>query len=52
MFGLAGVASPRTIQEVSADMALSPRLEFRQTQSLTMTPQLLQSIRLLQLSHL
>lgn len=33
-------------------MALSPRLEFRQTQSLTMTPQLLQSIRLLQLSHL
>ncbi|MHA6689397.1 RNA polymerase factor sigma-54 [Devosia sp. A449] len=33
-------------------MALSPRLEFRQTQSLTLTPQLMQSIRLLQLSHL
>ena len=33
-------------------MALSPRLEFRQAQSLTMTPQLMQSIRLLQLSHL
>lgn len=33
-------------------MALSPRLEFRQAQSLTLTPQLMQSIRLLQLSHL
>ncbi|ODT48195.1 RNA polymerase factor sigma-54 [Devosia sp. 63-57] len=33
-------------------MALSPRLEFRQSQSLTLTPQLMQSIRLLQLSHL
>lgn len=33
-------------------MALSPRLEFRQTQSLTLTPQLMQSIKLLQLSHL
>lgn len=33
-------------------MALTPRLEFRQTQSLTLTPQLVQSIRLLQLSHL
>jgi len=33
-------------------MALSPRLEVRQTQSLTLTPQLMQSIRLLQLSHL
>lgn len=33
-------------------MALSPRLEYRQTQSLTLTPQLMQSIRLLQLSHL
>ncbi len=33
-------------------MALSPRLEFRQTQSLTLTPQLMQSIRMLQLSHL
>ena len=32
-------------------MALSPRLEFRQSQSLTLTPQLMQSIRLLQLSH-
>src|SRR3954468_8307021 len=33
-------------------MALSPRLEFRQAQSLTLTPQLMQSIRLLQLGHL
>ena len=33
-------------------MALTPRLEFRQSQSLTLTPQLMQSIRLLQLSHL
>jgi RNA polymerase sigma-54 factor len=33
-------------------MALSPRLEFRQSQSLKLTPQLMQSIRLLQLSHL
>jgi len=33
-------------------MALSPRLEFRQAQSLTLTPQLMQSIKLLQLSHL
>ncbi|MDB5623027.1 MAG: rpoN [Devosia sp.] len=33
-------------------MALGPRLEFRQAQSLALTPQLMQSIRLLQLSHL
>lgn len=33
-------------------MGLTPRLEFRQSQSLTLTPQLMQSIRLLQLSHL
>ena len=33
-------------------MALSPRLEVRQSQSLALTPQLMQSIRLLQLSHL
>lgn len=33
-------------------MALSPRLEFRQSQSLMLTPQLMQSIKLLQLSHL
>ncbi|MGV3491452.1 MAG: RNA polymerase factor sigma-54 [Devosia sp.] len=33
-------------------MALTPRLEVRQGQSLTLTPQLMQSIRLLQLSHL
>ncbi|WP_055047492.1 RNA polymerase factor sigma-54 [Devosia sp. A16] len=33
-------------------MALSPRLEVRQSQGLTLTPQLMQSIRLLQLSHL
>ncbi|MCX8278587.1 RNA polymerase factor sigma-54 [Phyllobacterium sp. 0TCS1.6C] len=32
-------------------MALSPKLDLRQTQSLVMTPQLMQSIRLLQLTH-
>lgn len=31
-------------------MAMGPRLEFRQTQALVMTPQLLQAIKLLQLS--
>src|SRR5215510_6423073 len=33
-------------------MALSQRLEFRQTQGLVMTPQLMQAIKLLQLSNL
>jgi len=33
-------------------MALMPRLEIRQSQSLALTPQLMQSIKLLQLSHL
>jgi RNA polymerase sigma-54 factor len=33
-------------------MALAPRLELRQTQSLVMTPQLQQAIRLLQLTNL
>ena len=33
-------------------MALSHKLELRQSQSLVMTPQLLQAIKLLQLSHL
>jgi RNA polymerase sigma-54 factor len=33
-------------------MAQTPRLEVRQTQGLTLTPQLMQSIRLLQLSHI
>ena len=32
-------------------MALATRLQLRQTQSLVMTPQLMQSIRLLQLTH-
>jgi RNA polymerase sigma-54 factor len=32
-------------------MGLGPRLEVRQAQNLTLTPQLMQSIRLLQLSH-
>lgn len=32
-------------------MALSPSLQLRQNQSLAMTPQLIQSIRLLQLTH-
>jgi len=33
-------------------MALSPRIEFRQSQLLVMTPQLMQAIKLLQLSNL
>lgn len=33
-------------------MAITPRLEVRQSQGLSLTPQLMQSIRLLQLSHL
>lgn len=33
-------------------MAIGPKLQLRQTQSLVMTPQLLQSIRLLQLPHM
>ena len=33
-------------------MALAPRLEFRQSQQLVMTPQLQQAIKLLQLSNL
>ncbi len=33
-------------------MALTPRLEIRQSQNLSLTPQLMQSIKLLQLSHL
>jgi len=32
-------------------MAIAPRLEIRQTQTLKLTPQLMQSIKLLQLSH-
>ncbi|MFI4951313.1 MAG: RNA polymerase sigma-54 factor, partial [Caulobacterales bacterium] len=33
-------------------MAAGPRLEFRQTQSLIMTPQLRQAIKLLQFTNL
>ncbi|PYE87459.1 RNA polymerase factor sigma-54 [Phyllobacterium leguminum] len=33
-------------------MALSPKLDLRQSQSLVMTPQLMQSIRLLQMTHI
>jgi RNA polymerase sigma-54 factor len=37
---------------VESAMAMMPRMELRQGQSLVMTPQLLQAIKLLQLSHL
>src|ERR1700730_14459855 len=37
---------------VLGSMALTQRLEFRQSQSLVMTPQLMQAIKLLQLSNL
>ncbi|HJN60449.1 MAG TPA: hypothetical protein QF630_05335, partial [Alphaproteobacteria bacterium] len=33
-------------------MAITPRLELRQSQSLVMTPQLQQSIKLVQLNNL
>ncbi|MDX9861766.1 MAG: hypothetical protein RBS99_12695, partial [Rhodospirillales bacterium] len=33
-------------------MALTPRLEMRQSQALVMTPQLQQAIKLLQLSNM
>src|SRR4029077_11861729 len=36
----------------TADMALTQRLEIRQSHALVMTPQLMQAIKLLQLSHL
>src|SRR5436305_7829217 len=39
-------------ESVLASMALTQRLEFRQSQSLVMTPQLMQAIKLLQLSNL
>ncbi|YBW41219.1 RNA polymerase factor sigma-54 [Nitrobacter sp. TKz-YC01] len=37
---------------IDAGMALTQKLEFRQSQSLVMTPQLMQAIKLLQLSNL
>src|ERR1700704_6039379 len=40
------------LRTVLASMALTQRLEFRQSQSLVMTPQLMQAIKLLQLSNL
>jgi RNA polymerase sigma-54 factor len=44
--------APTAFPELLSSMALSPRIEIRQSQGLTLTPQLMQSIRLLQLSHL
>jgi RNA polymerase sigma-54 factor len=41
-----------SVVEVGVTMGLLQRLEIRQGQSLVMTPQLLQAIKLLQLSHL
>src|SRR6266704_3748141 len=40
------------LKSVLASMALTQRLEFRQSQSLVMTPQLMQAFKLLQLSNL
>src|SRR6202166_5137258 len=42
----------RTSFRRETTMALSQRLEFRQSQALVMTPQLMQAIKLLQLSSL
>jgi RNA polymerase sigma-54 factor len=44
-------ASETSFADPGAAMALLQRLEMRQSQSLVMTPQLLQAIKLLQLSH-
>src|ERR1700681_352498 len=44
--------SDQLLGTVFASMALTQRLEFRQSQSLVMTPQLMQAIKLLQLSNL
>src|SRR5262245_7491906 len=44
--------SDHLLGTVLAPMALTQRLEFRQSQSLVMTPQLMQAIKLLQLSNL
>src|SRR6266699_6806172 len=44
--------SDQLLGSVLAAMALTQRLEFRQSQSLVMTPQLMQAIKLLQLSNL
>src|SRR5215213_1719002 len=45
-------AKARTGPILHRNMALSQRLEFRQSQALVMTPQLMQAIKLLQLSNL
>src|SRR5215208_359255 len=45
-------AKARTGPILHRSMALSQRLEFRQSQALVMTPQLMQAIKLLQLSNL
>src|SRR5437868_2797283 len=45
------VAPPGAVGGADIRMALSQRLELRQGQALVMTPQLLQAIKLLQLSH-
>src|SRR5215210_9427403 len=45
-------AKARTGPILQRNMALSQRLEFRQSQALVMTPQLMQAIKLLQLSNL
>ncbi len=45
-------ADGRPIAKTARQMAQSLRLQARQTQSLTLTPQLMQSIKLLQLGHL
>ena len=46
------ISKNRTNRSVAADMALSQKLLIRQSQALVMTPQLMQAIKLLQLSHL
>src|SRR5204863_5373196 len=45
-------AKARTGPILHRNMALTQRLEFRQSQALVMTPQLMQAIKLLQLSNL
>ena len=46
-----GVCAPGQSHGVMRSMSLSIKLQMRQSQSLVMTPQLMQSIRLLQFNH-
>lgn len=52
LFRCSAVERPRVYGASRTEMSLGAKLQLRQSQSLVMTPQLMQSIRLLQLTHL